>query len=230
MEMETAYRRTVNCVFHLSHEERHRLFERLSEEYISVGWFQCCDTCHTKHLPWIEETGYRACMRWEECRRWRCERCLTNNNKIGLYDYMCDHHNNVTLRRTAFMCIKYSSDTSSLLRYHQVTDDVFRLTNEERHRLFERMAKGYMADLIDDSYFQCCDICNIKGTTWHETDEDFVECVGWKECRRWRCEGCITKTSTRITFYSYVCNHHSNVTLRDTALMSLRFSWVLEKP
>lgn len=224
MDMETAYQRAEKYVFGLTSEERHRLFERLSEEYILVGWFQCCDTCHTKQLPWLNERDFRECVRWEECRRWRCGRCSTNDNKIGLYNYICDHHDNVTLRRTAFMRLKYSFDTSPLLwRYHQVTDDVFRLTDEERHRLFERIAKGYMKDLIDDSYFQCCDTCNIKGTTWHDTDEEFVVCMRWKECRRWRCETCIAKTNARTILYSYICNHHSNVTLRDTALMSLKF-------
>lgn len=222
--METAYRRTICGVVQLTHEEQHRLFERLSEEYMQVGWFQCCDTCHAKQLPWFDNNDYRACVRWEECRRWRCWRCSTDDDKIGLYDYICDHHNNVTLRNIAFMHLKYSFDAPSSLLYRQVTDDVFRLTNEERHRLFERIAKGYMTDLMDDSYFQCCDTCNNKGTTWHETGENFRECVGWKECGRWRCDDCVTKTNSRMTLYSYICNHHNNVTLRNSALMSLKFS------
>lgn len=113
-----------------------------------------------------------------------------------------------------------------MMEYHRITDGVFRLSSEERHRLFERMAKEY---LCMEGYFQCCDVCSVKQVAWTGCDVDieFLECVKWKECRHWRCEECMSKTGNRASPYFYVCDYHDNITLRSMAFMHLKYTIIL---
>lgn len=107
--METAYERAEKYVFHLSPEERHRLFERMSDEYMCVdGDFQHCSVCNVKQIEWVGwgvDIGFTKCQKWRECRRWRCDRCVVID--YG-YSYICNYHLNVTLRGTALMHLKFT--------------------------------------------------------------------------------------------------------------------------
>lgn len=52
--METTHEKIERSVFHLSPEERHRLFERMSDEYLGVdGYFQHCSVYNIKQIEWV---------------------------------------------------------------------------------------------------------------------------------------------------------------------------------
>lgn len=125
--METAYERAVNCVFHLSPEERHRLFERMSDEYLGVdGDFQHCSVCNTKQIEWVGwgvDIPFSKCHKFKECRRWRCDNCIGDGHD---YLYVCDYHLNITLRGIALMSLKFTKKIINI--YH------FNSTNELKWR------------------------------------------------------------------------------------------------
>lgn len=114
-EMETAYRRTVNCVFHLSPEERNHLFELMLREYGYVeSYFEMCCMCNIKRSTCrgdgdIQFIYCNTCRNNAVCMGCleRCEPDRWESISDGDMRYACRYCKDPTLKDISLRCIKF---------------------------------------------------------------------------------------------------------------------------
>lgn len=109
--------------------------------------------------------------------------------------------------------------------YRRTVHDVFHLSPEERHRLFEMMLKeyGYV-----ESYFEMCCVCNIKSSTCRgDGDIHFIYC---DKCRsNTVCIGCLERCepdrweTIADLCRGYTCTSCKDPTLKDISLRHIKF-------